>query len=98
MAVAHLEGDGNLPGWEPAQWRDPELDHEPALRSEVPGGVAEALNLLLLAAKVRDGVPHQVHQSETAGNHSGRHVSDHDRDRALVHLASQLSDHRLGQL
>ena len=49
-------------GREPAQVRHPELDHEPPAGLEVPRGVDEARDLLVLGEQVGDGVEDQVHQ------------------------------------
>ena len=43
---------GLLPGWQLAQLRYPELDHEAAARCEVAGGIAEARDLLGLGEQV----------------------------------------------
>jgi hypothetical protein len=64
----------------------------------VPGGVAEALHLLVLRAQVADAVVHDVHEREPAGNGRGRHVPDDDRQLVRGDLPSQPVDHRPRQL
>ncbi len=98
VSLAHLERDGDLSRRHPADRRHPQLDHEPAAGSQVPGRVAEALDLLLLRAQVGDRVPDQVDERELAGHPGRRHVAHDDRDGALVDLAPQLRDHRCREL
>ncbi|VVJ16261.1 Uncharacterised protein [Amycolatopsis camponoti] len=83
-----------LPRREAAQFGNAQLDHEPAAGVQVPGRVAEALDLLVLGEQVPDRVEDQVDQRKAARSRGRRHVADDHRE---VRLLPQSAEHRLGQ-
>jgi len=64
----------------------------------VCGGVAEAGNLLVLRAQVRQRVVDEVDQRELARHACRGHVAEPDGERFGVDLGAQHRDHRLGEL
>jgi len=99
VPLTHLERDRKLPGRKTAKRRHPKLDDETSARTQVPSGVQEARDLLLLGSQVRDAVPYEVHERELAGNCHRRHVPNGrlagPPGGHLVHLAPELGNHRL---
>jgi hypothetical protein len=91
------EHRGRLPGRQLAQFGHPQLDHEPATRAQVPGGVAEDRHLPVLGQHVGDGVEDQIDQRVLARRGGRGHVAGDHRDGVLVHLGAQLVDHQAGQ-
>ena len=69
----------------------PQLDDEPASRSEVPGGVAETVDLLGLRQQVGDRVEDEIDERVLPGGPGGGHVADDHRDGSLVHLGRSCS-------
>lgn len=80
MQVGDLEWHDCLSGRKEPECGHSQLDEEVPTRGEVVGGVAEALDLLVLGSQVPDRVEHQVHQRELTFDSRGGHVTDDHRD------------------
>ncbi len=76
MCRSHRERSEDLPGREPLQVGDGDLDDEASARFEVTRDVAEAVNLLVLRDEVRDRVEDEVRERERPGNPRGGEVAD----------------------
>ena len=64
---------------------------------EVPGGIAEALDLLLLGEQVPDRVEHEVDEGESLTGPGRGHVAERDGDPLGSGLLAQAGEHRLRQ-
>src|SRR5207237_3465179 len=65
-----------LAGRETLKLRDVVLDHEAAAEIQVRGGVAEALDLLVLRREVRNRVAQEVDEAERLAHSGGGEIAD----------------------
>src|SRR5690242_16706586 len=75
-----LERQRNRVRREPTEIGYPQLYDEPAPRPEMRSGIAEALDLFILACQVRDHVEDQIHEREDARDSRGHEVARRDVD------------------
>lgn len=81
-----------------AQLRHPQLDDKAAAEREVTRRVLKASDLFGLGQQVRDRVEDEVNQCVLPRCAGRGHVSNDHRNPLLVGLATQLVDHRSGEL
>jgi hypothetical protein len=67
VMLTNVERSGGLARWQPLQVGNKDLDDETAAGPQVPGGVAETLDLLVLGEQAGDGVVDQVDETELPG-------------------------------
>ena len=86
--------------WRPARAarRHPTLEHEHAIAGQVPGGVLEAADLVVLGEQVPDGVEHQVDQPIGVTGGGRGHVAHGHLHLVAARLLAHPVDHVLGQL
>lgn len=84
------EDVGVLTGRDATQLGDVVLDDERAARLEVPGGIAEARNLFVLARQVRDRVAQEIHDAERPLHGGRRKVAKGDADALRTRLRLKL--------
>ena len=78
--------------------RHPALEHEHAILAQVPGGVLEAADLVVLGEQVADGVEHQVDEPIGAPGADPGHVAHGHLHLVAAWLLAHPVNHVLGQL
>lgn len=86
MVRGYVEGNRLLSWRKLAQRRYARLHDEASFGSEMPGRVAEALDLRVLREEISDRVEDEIDERELPVHARGRHVSDDDGDAARLLL------------